>query len=271
MTKILFLGDIFAKTGRLLVKEFLPKLIGEFGLDLALANGENAAGGRGLTGPTAKELFDQGLAALSGGNHTFQQKDFFESLDQDERLIRPANFPSPCPGRSWTILETPTHKVGFANLMGRIFMPTMVDCPFKAADRVLQEMTEAGATITIIDFHAETTSEKKALAHYLDGRVGALLGTHTHVQTADSQIMPKGLAYITDVGLTGPHDSVIGMAAPEVVARLITGRPFSYKPAESGARLEGVILEFNANGAATAITPLSLPKLVNPPPPAVNP
>ncbi|MDR0548726.1 MAG: TIGR00282 family metallophosphoesterase [Deltaproteobacteria bacterium] len=260
MTKILFLGDIFAKTGRHLVREFLPSLKAELGLDLAIANAENAAGGRGLTKSIAQDLFSYGLAALSGGNHTFQQKDFVQELDQDPRLIRPANWPAPCPGRGLTILDVGTVKIGFLNLMGRIFMnPNLIDCPFKAADQILAEAKAAGAKITILDFHAETTSEKKALAHYLDGRLSALVGTHTHVQTADAQILPKGLAYMTDAGMTGPHDSIIGMDKEAVLNFFLTARPHSFKPANSGGRLEGVVLEFDEDGRAVNISSIKRP------------
>jgi metallophosphoesterase (TIGR00282 family) len=253
MTKILFLGDIFAKTGRKLVREFLPTLKTELGLDLVLANSENAAAGRGLTAAVALELLGYGLGALSGGNHTFRQKDIFNIIDTDSRLIRPGNFPSPCPGRGWTVIALQDTLVGFGNLMGRIFMTPPLDCPFKAADRLIEEMFKAGAQVTIIDFHAEATSEKKALAYYLDGRVGAVLGTHTHIQTADWQILKGGTAYITDVGMTGPHDSIIGMGHREVVENFLTARPKAFKPSESGGCLEGVLLEFDSQFKAVDI------------------
>ncbi|MDR1578711.1 MAG: YmdB family metallophosphoesterase [Deltaproteobacteria bacterium] len=259
MTKILFLGDIFSRVGRQLVRDLLPSLKEEFQFDLALANAENAAGGRGLTQPTAQELFGYGLAALSGGNHTFQQKQFLPFLELEPRLIRPANYPAPCPGRGWTALEVNQTLIGFGNLIGRIFMSPPLDCPFRAADQMIADMVDTGIKISLIDFHAETTSEKIALAHYLDGRLGALLGTHTHVQTADAQIRPQGLAYITDVGLTGPHDSVIGMNGLEVVESFLTGRPQPFKPSGSGARLDGVLIEFGENGRALRIQAISRP------------
>ncbi|MDR1609202.1 MAG: YmdB family metallophosphoesterase [Deltaproteobacteria bacterium] len=259
MTKILFLGDIFSKTGRELVRDLLPPLKEELGFDLALANAENAANGRGLTAPTAQELLSYGLAALSGGNHIFRQKDILPVLARDNRIIRPANFPSPCPGRGWTTLEFNDTLIGFGNLMGRIYMTPPLDCPFQAADKMIAEMTELGVKIPIIDFHAETTSEKKTMGFYLDGRAGAVLGTHTHVQTSDAQIFPKGLAYITDVGFTGPHDSVIGMAYQDVLEHFLTARPQAYKPAQTGARLEGVLLDFNERGEALSIKPISRP------------
>jgi metallophosphoesterase (TIGR00282 family) len=254
MTKILFLGDIFGKTGRLLVRQLLPSLIVKEEVDLVLGNGENAAGGVGLTIETATELFEAGLSAISGGNHTFKHREIDEYLNKDERLIRPSNYPDPCPGRGWTMLETATgKKVAFGNLMGRIYMPAVLSCPFRAADLMLKEMTAAGAQITIIDFHAEATSEKKALGWYLDGRLGALVGTHTHVQTSDSQIFPLGLAYLTDAGMTGPHLSVIGMGRDEVLQSFLSGRPHRFSPSKHGGLLEGVLITFNRLNLATEI------------------
>jgi metallophosphoesterase (TIGR00282 family) len=258
-TRILFLGDVFGSPGRLMIQNRLPGLIGREGLDLCLANAENAAGGRGLTPEIACELFQYGLDGLTGGNHTFKFKDIAPLLKNDRRLIRPANYPDPCPGRGWTLLETPAGvKVGFGNLIGRIFMGPSLDCPFKAADKMLEKMREAGADIAIIDFHAEATSEKMAMAWHLDGRAEALLGTHTHVQTADAWIWPKGLAYITDAGMTGPHLSVIGMRHEEAMANITTGRHHHFNPATGRPIMQGVILDFGDDHKAAAITPLSL-------------
>ncbi len=257
MTRILFLGDIFGRPGRQMVRDFLPGLVGRENIDLALANGENASGGLGLNQAEARELLDYGLAGLTGGNHTFRYHDMERMLDSDPRLVRPANYPSPCPGRGWTVLETPGGvKVGVGNVMGRVFLNAHLDCPFQAADRILAEMKAAGAEITLIDFHAEATSEKKALAWHLDGRAGALLGTHTHVPTADAEILPGGLAYQTDVGMCGPHLSVIGMSRESVVPTFLSGRPQRFEPASRGARLNGVLIDFAPDGRATAIQPL---------------
>ncbi|MDR1310164.1 MAG: YmdB family metallophosphoesterase, partial [Deltaproteobacteria bacterium] len=225
MTRVLFLGDVFAGTGRLLVSRRLPGLMADEGLDLALANAENAAGGVGLTPGCARELLDAGLDGLSGGNHTFRHQEVVPLLEADPRVIRPANLPEPCPGRGFTILEARDgRKVGFGNLMGRVYNSQPLDCPFRRAETLIGEMREAGALVTIIDFHAETTSEKISLAHFLDGRLGALLGTHTHVQTSDARILPNGLAFLTDAGMTGPHGSVIGMRPAEVISSFLTGR-----------------------------------------------
>ena len=259
MTKVLFLGDIFGRPGRQAVRDLLPRLVGNEDIDLAVANGENASGGIGLDEDEACELLGYGLAVLTGGNHTFRYKTAEKMLNGDSRLIRPANYPDPCPGRGWAIAETPGGiKVGVGNLIGRVFMNSSLDCPFAAADRILAEMKAAGAEITIIDFHAEATSEKKALAWHLDGRAGALLGTHTHVPTADAGLMPGGLAFMTDVGMCGPHQSVIGMSQESVLPTFLTGRPSRFEPAAKGARLNGVIIEFGANGQAVDIRPVDI-------------
>jgi metallophosphoesterase (TIGR00282 family) len=259
--RILFLGDIFARTGRELVGSLLRPFMSEEGVDLALANGENAAGGLGLTADTAKELLGHGLSALSGGNHTFRNKEMETFLESEaDRLIRPANYPPPCPGRGWTMLEEGENgqKVAFGNLMGRIYMGPGLDCPFRAADAMLEEMGEAGALITIIDFHAEATSEKKAMAFYLDGRLGALLGTHTHVQTSDADILPKGTAYMTDAGMTGPHLSAIGMGHEEVLRSILSGRLSRFKPAKEGGAMEGALMDFDERGKALSIKAVRL-------------
>lgn len=259
MTRILFLGDIFGRPGRQMIRDFLPGLVGREEIDLAIGNGENASGGLGLNPDEANELLDLGLAALTGGNHTFRYKALEKMLDNEPRLVRPANFPDPCPGRGWTMLETPGGvKVGLGNLMGRVFINMNLDCPFQAADRMLLEMKAAGADISVIDIHAEATSEKKALAWHLDGRAGALLGTHTHVPTADAQIMPGGLAYMTDVGMCGPHQSIIGMSRDSVLPNFLTGRPSRFEPAAKGARLNGIIIDFDPSGRALAVKPVDI-------------
>lgn len=257
MTRILFLGDIFGRPGRQMVRDFLPGLVGRESIDLVVANGENASGGLGLEPEEVKELFGYGLAVLTGGNHTFRYRALEKMLDADPRLVRPANYPEPCPGRGWTMAETPDGvKVGVGNLMGRVFLNMALDCPFRAADRMLAEMKEAGARITLIDFHAEATSEKRAMGWHLDGRAGAMLGTHTHVPTADAEILPGGLAFQTDVGMCGPHHSIIGMSRESVLPTFLTGRPQRFEPASRGARLNGVLLDFDAEGRATAIRPV---------------
>ena len=254
MTRILFLGDIFGRPGRQMVRDCLPGLVGRQAVDLVVANGENASGGLGLNTDEAKELLGYGLSVLTGGNHTFRYKALEKMLDTDSRLVRPANFPSPCPGRGWTMTETPGGvKVGVGNLMGRVFMNASLDCPFRAADLIVEEMRAAGAAIILIDFHAEATSEKRALGWHLDGRAGAVLGTHTHIPTADAQILPGGLAYQTDVGMCGPHNSIIGMSRDSVLPTFLTGRPNRFEPAGKGARLNGIIIDFDGRGRALSV------------------
>ena len=259
MTKILFLGDVFGGPGRRIIRDSLPALVGRENIDLALANGENASGGLGLKPEEALELFGFGLDALTGGNHTFRYREIDKMMDDDQRLVRPANYPDPCPGRGWTVVETPGGiRVGVGNIMGRVFIPQALECPFKAADRILDEMKEAGAQITLIDFHAEATSEKRAMGWYLDGRAGVLLGTHTHVATADAEILPGGLAYQTDVGMCGPHHSIIGMSRESVLPSFLTGRSSRFEPAKRGARLNGAIIDFDDSGRAVAIKSITI-------------
>ena len=260
MTRILFLGDIFGRPGRHIVRDLLPSLVGREEIDLVVANGENASGGLGLNAEEAGELLGLGIAALTGGNHTFRYRDIEAFMGKNSRVLRPANYPEPCPGRGWTLLETPGGtKVAVGNLMGRVFINLNLDCPFQTSERLLGEMKAAGAEIIIFDFHAEATSEKKAMAWHLDGRAGAVLGTHTHVPTADAQILPGGLAYMTDVGMCGPHQSVIGMSRDSVLPSFLSGRPKRFEPAAKGARLNGVIIDFGPDGKAVGIKAVDLP------------
>jgi metallophosphoesterase (TIGR00282 family) len=264
ITKVLFLGDIFAKAGRNVLRDYLPWLKADLGADLVIANGENAAGGRGITSAIAEELFGYGIACLTGGNHSFQMKEIEGYLEREPRVLRPANYPDPCPGGSWTIIESLAgRKVAVGNLMGRVFIPFSLDCPFKAADKILRQMRDEGGEkiITIIDFHAEATAEKKALAYYLDGKVSAVLGTHTHVQTADAQILPKGSAYITDLGMTGPHDSIIGMESQAVLKSFLLGRKQTFHEAKGLPSMQGVIMSFGEDGKAIDIKPVNHPKV----------
>jgi metallophosphoesterase (TIGR00282 family) len=262
MVRILFLGDIFSQTGRNLVRDELSPLISQERIDIALANGENASGGRGITKDKAKELLSYGLSALSGGNHTFQQSGSEAFLDEEPRVLRPFNYQEPCPGRGWILIRAPGgEKIALGNLMGRIYITIPLDCPFRAADRMLLEMREAGAAVTIVDFHAEATAEKKAMGYSLDGRVSAVVGTHTHVQTADAQILPGGTAYITDVGMTGAQGSVIGMEKNEVILSMMDGRRHQFKPSTIDGSMEGVIMDFDEAGKACSIRSVNFPKV----------
>jgi metallophosphoesterase (TIGR00282 family) len=261
--RILFLGDIFSNAGRKTVRDYLPEIVRTEKIDLALANGENASGGRGLAPPAADELLSFGLKALTGGNHSFQFKEIESYMGGERPVVRPYNYPEPCPGKGWVMISGPGGiKVALGNLMGRVFIAFSLDCPFRAADKMLAEMKEAGAQITILDFHAEATAEKKALAYYLDGRVGAVLGTHTHIQTSDHQILPKGTAYMTDVGMSGPHDSIIGMESENVIKSFLYGRRFAFSASSKLPSLQGVVMDFDDEDfRAKSIKPLNYPEV----------
>ncbi len=218
--RILMIGDIIGKPGRSAVRALLPELKAEQGIDLVIANGENTAGGFGITQDTAYELLESGVDILTSGNHIWDQKEIIPHLDEGLPLIRPANYPD-APGRGYWI----DGEVMVLNLMGRVFMPAL-DCPFRTANRILEEVQRDEAPkVIVVDFHAEATSEKQAMGWFLDGRVSAVLGTHTHVGTVDTRVLPKGTAYLTDVGMTGPTDSVIGSNTDAVLERFLTGLP----------------------------------------------
>jgi metallophosphoesterase (TIGR00282 family) len=216
---VLAIGDIVGKPGRQAVQALVPDLRKEYGIDLVIANGENAAGGFGLTIGTAQELLDDGVNVITSGNHIWAQKEIIPYLDEDVPVLRPLNYPPGVPGRGYLL----KNKVMVVNLMGRTFMNNL-DCPFRAMDALL-EGRSSKTKVIIVDFHAEATSEKVAMGHYLDGRVSAVLGTHTHVGTIDARILPGGTAYVTDIGMTGPDDSIIGDDAEAVIQRFLTMMP----------------------------------------------
>ena len=246
MINILFIGDVFGRPGRRLVRELLPDLVNRHVIDLVVANGENAAGGLGLTIKAARELLAAGVDVLTSGNHIFKHKEINEYLDEETRILRPANYPDPAPGRGAFLVELRTGvPLGVVNVMGRTFMAPL-DCPFQAVDREIARLKARGARSLLVDFHAEATSEKQAMGWYLAGRVGAVIGTHTHVQTADEVILPGGTAYLTDAGMTGPHLSVIGVKKEAVLERFLSGRPVRFEAAKRGLRLEGVVVSLEA-------------------------
>jgi len=239
--KILFIGDVVGKEGRRAVAELLPHLVGE-SIDFVIANGENAAGGMGITPQVAEVLLELGVNVITSGNHIWRKKEIIPFLEQESRLLRPANYPSGAPGRGSGIYATPDgKKVGVLNLEGRIFMKAL-ESPFKMAEEHLSFLRRETEVI-IVDFHAEATSEKMALGWFLDGDASAVLGTHTHVQTADERVLPGGTAYITDVGMTGPTDSVIGIKKETALERFLTMLPNKFEPAKGGIELQGVIVE----------------------------
>jgi metallophosphoesterase (TIGR00282 family) len=246
--RVLVVGDIVGRPGRKAVKSLVPGLRGELGLDFVIANGENAAGGKGLTPATADELLLSGVDVLTSGNHIWAQKEIIPYLEDDSPLVRPLNYPPNVPGRGYLWWQ----GVLVVNLVGRTFMGH-ADCPFRAMDRLLAGLDDRPSAI-IVDFHAEATSEKNALGRYLDGRVSAVLGTHTHVGTADARILANGTAFITDIGMVGPTDSVIGDDAGEVIRRFLTQLPHRLSVGKGPAIFNSVLLEIEESTAkATSI------------------
>jgi 2',3'-cyclic-nucleotide 2'-phosphodiesterase len=254
--RILFVADVFGVPGRRIVEERLPALREELAIGFCVVNGENAADGAGITPRIADRLLGAGADVITLGNHVWRRPEIGPYLADSERVIRPANLGSTAPGRGWTtaIADDGT-PVAVVNLLGRLFLDPPIE-PFEVVDDIVDE-ARAAAPVVIVDFHAEATSEKVALARWLDGRVTAVIGTHTHVQTNDARVQPGGTAAITDAGMTGPHDSVIGVDADLAIARMRTGMPVRFRPAEGGVRLEGVLVESDpATGRATKCEPL---------------
>ncbi|MBA7663401.1 2',3'-cyclic-nucleotide 2'-phosphodiesterase [subsurface metagenome] len=245
---ILVVGDVIGKPGRGAVKALLPGLRQQYGLDMVIANAENAAGGLGLTSTTAKALFDAGVDVLTSGNHIWAQKEIIPYLDGDMPILRPLNYPPGVPGRGYLL----SGQVMVVNLIGRTFISSY-DCPFRAMDRLLAEVKNK-PPIIIVDFHAEATSEKIAMGRYLDGRVSAVLGTHTHVGTIDAQLLPNGTAYVTDIGMVGPVDSVIGDDAEAVLHRFLTMIPHRLSVGKGKTAFDGVLVRVDdSSGRAISI------------------
>lgn len=253
LMNILFIGDIFASCGRGLVARYLPEIISTEKIQLAVANGENSAGGFGITPLIAEELFSIGIEVITSGNHIWDKKEIFDYLPRAPRLLRPANYTAELPGHGLIVTKARNGvPVAVLNLQGRAHMPA-TDCPFRAADSILGSL-DPEVKVRIVDFHAELTSEKMAMGWHLDGRVSAVLGTHTHVPTADERILAGGAAYQTDVGMTGPYDSVIGCDKNLSLRRFLTGMPIRLDSAKSGAELHATIVTVDpATGHATAI------------------
>jgi len=241
--KVLFVGDIVGRSGRSAVAEVLPGLYSQYGWDLCIANAENAAGGKGLTGPIAGELRGMGIDVLTMGNHTWDNKDIFSFIEDAEYLVRPANYPGDAPGRGYTVVQKGGVQVGVINLSGQAFMGPL-QCPFAAADSILEELK--GCDYIIVDFHAEATAEKVAMAYYLDGRVSAVIGTHTHIQTADGRVMPGGTLYITDVGASAAVQSVLGMEIEPVLKSFRTKLPHRFSAASGPGMMCAVWMDLRA-------------------------
>jgi metallophosphoesterase (TIGR00282 family) len=253
--RVLFVGDIFGSSGRRVLAERLAPFIAEHNIDLCIANGENCAGGRGCTQNILKKLKKHGVNVVTGGNHSFSNADIIPALENDPFIIRPLNFPPGNPGRGSTVFTLPDgRKAGIINLQGRTFFNESLDCPFRAGIVALNEMRRE-TNVIVVDFHAEASSEKCAFANYIDGKASAVLGTHTHVQTADERILPNGTAFITDAGMTGPEGSVIGMKAENVMQRFLLQTPVRFEPSEEKPMLNAIELDIDdSTGRALSIS-----------------
>ena len=251
--KILFIGDIFASAGRRIVAGHLQHIVSTEGIDLTIANAENSAGGFGITPSIAEELFGMGIDVLTSGNHIWDKKEIFDYLAREPRLLRPANYAAELPGQGMIVAPSRNGvDVAVLNLQGRTHMP-QTDCPFRRATELLDSLGD-GVKVRFLDFHAEVTSEKMAMGWHVDGKVSAIVGTHTHVPTADTRILPRGTAYQTDAGMTGPYDSIIGVDKDTVLRRFLTSMPLRMEAARHGAELHSVIVEVeDATGRALSI------------------
>ncbi|NWF71792.1 MAG: TIGR00282 family metallophosphoesterase [Nitrospirae bacterium] len=243
--KVLFIGDIFGEPGRRALARAVPRLVAQRQIDIVIGNGENAAGGFGITPELAEELFDLGLAVITTGNHAWDKKEILDYFPREPRLLRPANYPDGVPGYGSVVVESASgEQLGVLQLMGRAYMPTL-DCPFQVAKKEMAALKKRTAAV-IVDMHAEATSEKMAMGHYLDGEAVAVVGTHTHVQTADDQILPKGTAYVTDIGMTGPLHSVIGVKKELAIEKFLTGMPRRFEVASGPSVFCAVLIELDA-------------------------
>jgi len=237
---ILMVGDVFGEPGRAALAKHLPRLRHEHAIDFCVVNIENAASGFGVTPQMARQALEQGADVLTSGNHIWDRKEIVEYITKENLLLRPANFPAGTPGVGYVTIKTGPHKVAVLNLMGRVFM-TPIDCPFRKADEVVPELRKE-TPIVLVDMHAEATSESVAMGWHLDGRVSAVVGTHRHVQTADERVLPGGTAYITDLGMTGPTDGVIGVDRELILQRFLNQMPVRFEPAKGPAALHGVVI-----------------------------
>ena len=250
---ILFIGDIVGSPGRTAIAKLVPGLKAELEIDFVIANAENASGGSGITAKVAAELFASGVDVLTSGDHIWKKSEIFQLINQEARILRPLNYPEGAPGRGAHVFKAANGlKVGVINVNGRVFMDAL-ECPFKTSLKACEELAKE-TKIIILDIHAEATSEKVALGWYLDGKVSAVFGTHTHFQTADEKILPKGTAYLTDAGMTGPYDSVIGRNVEDVLTRFLSSIPVKFNVAESNIQLHGVLVRIDEKtGLATSI------------------
>jgi len=253
MLKILFLGDVVGEPGRRAVIDLVPVLKKEYELDFVIVNGENSAGGRGITPKITIDLLRAGASVVTSGDHIWDQKEIFSYIDTEPRLLRPINYPPETPGQGSVVLETPKGKVGVINVQGRTFMQPPLENPFHALDAAVEQMRQETPVI-FVDVHSETTSEKIAVGRYLDGRVSAVVGTHTHVQTADEQIFPGGTAFLCDAGMCGPTESILGRDIAPILARFLTNLPNTFPVARGPVALSGALVEIDpATGRALRI------------------
>lgn len=255
--RILFIGDVVGSPGRRILRDYLPSVKERYAPDVTIANGENLAGGLGATPQLIREIMGYGVQVVTMGNHTWRRSELVKAIDSMDNIVRPENYPPGSPGAGSIIYNAGDgRRMAVFNLLGRIYMQPM-DCPFRAGLELAEELRER-TSVVILDMHAEATSEKMAMGWYLDGKVSAVLGTHTHIQTADERILPQGTAYITDVGMTGPHDSVIGMKPEQVLTRFVTGVPSRFEVAEKNLMLQGVVVEVDdSTGRAVSIERIS--------------
>lgn len=254
--RVLFIGDVMGPPGVRAIQQVLPRLRSEQQADFVIANAENLAGGAGVSRDAAQALFASGVDVLSNGNHAWDKAEIHDYIKEEPRLLRPHNFPDSLPGSGWTVVQVGASRVGVLCLLGNVCMNPSVDCPFKAADRVLASKPD-DVQVVIVDYHAETTTEKTAMGWYLDGRVSAVIGTHTHIPTADERILPQGTAYLTDVGMTGCYDSVIGLDIENTWQRLIHKLPARYDIVDGPGSLLAALIDIDpATGRAHAVTRL---------------
>ncbi|HET7521899.1 MAG TPA: TIGR00282 family metallophosphoesterase [Bacillales bacterium] len=250
--KLLFIGDVVGRPGRRILKDYLSQLKTKYQPALTIVNGENAAGGKGITEKIYKRFLDWGAQVITMGNHTWDNREIFEFIDDADRLVRPANYPEGTPGRGVTFFKMNRIEAAVINLQGRTFLPPLDD-PFRTADELVNRVKERTSVI-FVDFHAETTSEKQALAWYLDGRVSAVIGTHTHVQTADNRVLPKGTAFMSDAGMTGPYDGILGMDRTAVLNKFLTHMPVKFEVPDGPAQLNGAVVDVDeGTGKARSI------------------
>jgi 2',3'-cyclic-nucleotide 2'-phosphodiesterase len=256
--RVLFIGDIVGKPGREGLARAMPEIRESHSPDVVIANGENIAGGVGITERTAKNLFEIGVDVITTGNHVYRHREVYDYLDRTDRVIRPANYPLSNPGRGHTVIEVGGRQVGVLNLSGSLYL-RVARSPFPEADARLDKLATEGAEVVIVDFHCELTSEKIAMGWHLDGRAAACLGTHTHVPTADARILPGGTAYISDVGMTGSRDGVIGVRREQALEGFLTQMPVRFETADENVWVNAVVVEIGANGLAESIEQVFVP------------